>query len=185
MFSLTHLFGTMLAEADGDIKPSQDTLKQALQTDEKNPALLDLNQYGLVPNNVTTFFVNPSATKDLEELPDWFVQFALAQSKQNSSGNDENYNIVTNYLMKKFPGYTSDPENTVGKHMLVCEVKQAGRCPDGYQKVYLDNFRLRTDDELKSLLSQKNKDKVEKKQNKKPQPPVDANTDADATVPEE
>lgn len=158
----------MLAvEVQGEQKPTKETLMQALQPSEQNPALLDADKGQLLPVSILTTLVAGDGQDDYNQMPPWFGSYALNQAVTSDAPNDEKYNLMTSTAVSMFPGWTADPNNSVGKHHLVCELQQAGQCPEGYQKVYVDNLRPRSLDELKSLLSKKDQERLNGKSNKK------------------
>ena len=148
---------------DVTIQPTEDTILGALQDKQHNPAHLDLITQGMVPFSSLTSFVNPEHMEQVKKIPSWLTEFAYNQAGNAGNDNSEKYSIFMQELVSNFPGYSNDESNTVAKHTFLCEQSQVKTCPEGYKKVYLDNFRPRSLDELKSLLSKKSKDRLDGK----------------------
>merc|ERR1712035_85336 len=134
-----------------ELSPSKDTLEMATTENIGSPVANDIEQNKLVIVKIITISVNPEHIDDVNKIPEWVKIYAINQASSSSGNNSKNYNFLLGSALAIHPGYTDDPNNTVLHHSALCELQQAGKCPEGYKKVYVDNFRPRSIEELKRL----------------------------------
>ncbi|ORD94706.1 hypothetical protein ECANGB1_138 [Enterospora canceri] len=139
------------------IVPTDDTIKQATQAPIASPLYNDVNTNHLSVAKIVTVLVNGEHQDEVDKIPEWIKSYASQQAGNASGDNSKQYNLFTGDAVSKFPGWTEDQNNNVLHHAVVCELKQVGPCPEGYKKVYVDNFRPRTVEELQTLLKSNDK----------------------------
>lgn len=157
MHSIIRFFNGVFTTEIVETRPSDGTIRQATQEDVSNPLMENAVKYRLVPGSSVVTLINPERTKDVQEIPQWVLEFAFQQAGSSDVPNEQKYNLITSDLVAKFPGETKDPNDPIRHHTLICEMQQVGTCPEGYQKIYVDNFRPRTRDEIESMLGDKKK----------------------------
>lgn len=189
MFNILGLLAVIASTPTKETVPTESTINNALVSEEENPAILDIKDEGLVPVEINTKFVNPDRIPEVKEVPDWMTYFLEEQVRNSPSNNWKSHPVFMGDAIAIFPGITTDPNNNVSHHILICELQAVTECPEGYKKVHRDLFRKRSKEELFSLLSDKAKKEFEKKHpehkpegDKKPEGDHKPETEKDADI---